>query len=110
MRDQHRTRDILTIEYLDHMLAHHLETIRFQIRRLIGIAIAQQIGRNHTVSPLLQESDLVTPVIAGGGVTVEEHEGGFSLRGGDGDVSVGGAIGESGFFSQVGVDNGCHCV
>lgn len=110
MRNQHRPIDILAIQNLNHMLAHDLQTIRLEVRRLVGIAITQQIGRNYTVSALLQECDLVSPVIAGRGVAVEEEEGGFSVRGGDVDVAVGGAVGESGFFGEVGVDGGCHFV
>lgn len=63
MRNQDSAGHFFKLQNLDHMAAHHLQPICFQIGRLVRIAIPQEIGGNNPIPGLLERHDLVSPVI-----------------------------------------------
>lgn len=64
-----------TVQQLDDLVSLFLQCVRFDISRLVGTTVTEKVWRKHAVPSAGEVLKLASPVIRGGGETVQEENG-----------------------------------
>ena len=88
------------VQQLDHLPTHLLHSVCLLLFRLAGAAIAQQVRNNQPIASLTEIGNLMSPVVAAGGETMQQEHVRLVVFGCDMCIGVGGTGGEGDAFGE----------